>query len=76
MTDTIIKMPNGSEWHPSSSTDSVKCVSCGNLVDTPEEIASYPDGNCPSCGDQWTGSESRNTAVTVTAPAPISGGTL
>jgi hypothetical protein len=48
MTDkTIITMPNGSKWLPSTSTDIVHCVNCSNAVDTPEEIASYPDGNCP-----------------------------
>lgn len=76
MTDTIIVMPNGSMWHPSSSTDVVKCATCENLVDTPEEVASYPAGNCPSCGEKWTGSETRSTTITVTAPAQISGSTF
>jgi predicted RNA-binding Zn-ribbon protein involved in translation (DUF1610 family) len=48
MTDILI-MPDGSRWKPSTSSDIVECVSCGNEVDTPEEIASYPDGNCPDC---------------------------
>ena len=46
MTDILI-MPDGSRWKPSSSSDTVECVNCNNAVDTPEEIASYPDGNCP-----------------------------
>ena len=40
MTDILI-MPDGSRWKPSTSSDTVECVSCGNAVDTPEEIASY-----------------------------------
>ena len=76
MTDTIITMSNGSQWRPSSSADTVHCINCENLVDTPEEIASYPDGNCPDCGQSWTGSEKRSTNVQVTMPVAISGSTL
>ena len=73
MTDIII-MPDGSRWKPSTSTDVVECANCGNLVDTPAEIASYPDGNCPECGNPWTGGENRSTTITVTMPEQISGG--
>jgi predicted RNA-binding Zn-ribbon protein involved in translation (DUF1610 family) len=70
---TVITMPDGSRWKPSTSSDTLHCVNCENIVDTPAEIASYPDGNCPDCGENWTGSERRNTSITVTAPEPISG---
>jgi len=70
---TLITMPDGSRWKPSTSSDTVRCVSCSNEVDTPEEIASYPSGSCPQCGDSWTGAESRSTSVTVTAPEAIRG---
>jgi len=73
MTDTIITMPDGSRWKPSSSSDTVHCVNCENVVDTPEEVASYPDGNCPDCGQSWTGAEKRSTRITVTAPEAIRG---
>ena len=43
------------------------------LVDTPEEVATYPDGNCPDCGESWTAETKRHTAITVTAPEAISG---
>ena len=77
MTDTtIITMPDGSRWKPSSSSDTVHCVNCENAVDTPEEIESYPDGNCPQCGEAWTGEERRSTKIAVTAPEPIGGSTL
>ena len=56
MSDTIITLPDGSTWRPSSSKDTVSCVNCENEVDTLEEIASYPDGKCPDCGESWTGS--------------------
>tara|TARA_B100001094_G_scaffold77398_1_gene73739 strand:+ start:4269 stop:4496 length:228 start_codon:yes stop_codon:yes gene_type:complete len=75
MSDTVINMPDGSKWSPSSSTDVVKCANCGNEVDTPAEIASYPDGDCPDCGEAWTGSEVRKTTISVTAPEKISGST-
>ncbi len=75
MSDTVINMPDGSKWSPSTSVDVVQCESCGNLVDTPAEIASYPDGDCPDCGESWTGSEVRATTITVTAPAQINGST-
>ena len=75
MTDTILTMDDGSKWKPSSSTDTVHCVNCNNAVDTPAEIASYPSGNCPDCGESWTGSEMRSTSITVTAPQAISGET-
>lgn len=74
MTDQILTMPNGSRWKPSSSSDTVKCVNCDNLVDTPEEISSYPNGNCPDCGQSWTGSENRSTTIQVTVPEEIAGG--
>tara|TARA_Y100000592_G_scaffold60164_1_gene94123 strand:+ start:233 stop:460 length:228 start_codon:yes stop_codon:yes gene_type:complete len=75
MSDTVINMPDGSKWSPSTSVDVVQCESCGNLVDTPAEIASYPDGKCPDCGENWTGSEVRATTITVTAPEQINGDT-
>jgi hypothetical protein len=52
---TIITTPNGSQWLPATSRDIVHCATCENEVDTPEEIASYPDGNCPQCSNPWTG---------------------
>ena len=64
------------EWLPAQTSDKVYCVNCSNEVDTPEEIASYPDGNCPQCGNPWTGAEKRDTSITVTAPVPIGGSTL
>jgi len=70
---TVITMPDGSRWKPSTSSDTLHCSNCPNIVDTPEEIASYPDGNCPDCGVPWTGSERRNTSITVTAPEALSG---
>lgn len=60
-------------WKPATSCDKVHCVNCDNAVDTPEEIASYPNGKCPQCGNSWTGAEARSTSITVTAPAPILG---
>ncbi len=72
--DNIITMPDGSKWRPSTSVDTVSCASCPNEVDTPEEIASYPDGNCPDCGNAWTGSEKRSTLIQVTVPEALTGG--
>jgi len=43
-------------------------------VDTPEEVLSYPTGNCPDCGNSWTGDESRSTIIQVTMPQSINGG--
>ena len=45
MGDTVITMDDGGRFYPSSSTDSVQCSSCDNVVDTPSEVASYPDGD-------------------------------
>jgi uncharacterized paraquat-inducible protein A len=70
---TIITTPNGKQWLPSSSRDTVHCATCDNEVDTPEEIASYPDGNCPQCANPWTGCERKSTAITVTAPEAVGG---
>ena len=72
---TVITMPDGSKWRPSTSTDKVTCENCDNEVDTPEKIASYPGGKCPKCGESWTGKEKRSTSITVTAPEAISGET-
>jgi len=74
MTDQIIVMPDGSRWKPSTSSDTVHCVSCNNAVDTPEEVLTYPSGNCPDCGNPWTGAERRSTLIRVTMPMKISGG--
>ena len=73
MSDQVIIMPNGSRWRPSTSQDMVHCANCDNAVDTPEEVLSYPSGNCPDCGQSWTGSERRSTSIIVTAPEAISG---
>ena len=74
MSETIITLPDGSTWRPSSSRDTVHCVKCSNAVDTPAEIASFPDGNCPNCGSPWTGDENRSTMIQVTMPEGITGG--
>jgi predicted RNA-binding Zn-ribbon protein involved in translation (DUF1610 family) len=71
----IITMPNGSQWLPSTATETVKCVTCDNVVDTANEIASYPDGNCPDCGNPWTGNERQDAVICVTMPQAISGET-
>ena len=71
----IIVLGNGTKWKPSKSEDLIHCASCDNAVDTPEEIASYPDGNCPDCGNSWTGSEATGVRISVTAPEAISGET-
>ena len=70
---TIITMPDGTRWKPSTSSDMVHCESCGNAVDTPEEVLSYPNGTCPDCGESWTGAERRSTSITVTAPEAVRG---
>lgn len=75
MSNQIIQMPNGTRWKPSASSDTVHCINCDNAVDTPEEIASYPSGNCPDCGQAWVGSERRSTKIIVTMPEQISGET-
>lgn len=62
------------EWLPATTQDLVECVHCGNKVDTPEEVLSYPSGNCPDCGNSWTGSEKRSTIIQVTAPQALGGG--
>ena len=72
--DTVITMADGSKWSPSTSRDLIHCANCGNAVDTPEEILSYPSGNCPDCGNSWTGDESKSTIIQVTMPQSITGG--
>jgi predicted RNA-binding Zn-ribbon protein involved in translation (DUF1610 family) len=66
-------MPDGTRWQPATSSDIVHCEGCGNAVDTPEEVLSYPYGKCPECGNNWTGAERRSTSIQVTAPEPIKG---
>jgi len=75
MSGQIIQMPNGTQWKPSTSSDMVHCVSCDNAVDTPEELASYPSGDCPQCNQPWTGAERRSTTIVVTMPEQILGET-
>jgi hypothetical protein len=48
---------------PATTKDTVYCVHCNNKVDTPEEVLSYPLGNCPDCGNSWTGAEKRDTMI-------------
>ena len=73
--ETVIILGDGSKWKPATSVDRIVCatVGCNNIVDTPSEIASYPNGTCPNCGNNWLGSEKRSTSITVTAPEAISG---
>tara|TARA_R100001440_G_scaffold671_2_gene2077 strand:- start:11830 stop:12063 length:234 start_codon:yes stop_codon:yes gene_type:complete len=72
--ESIITLEDGSKWRPSTSADSVSCALCPNVVDTPAEIASWPEGNCPDCGNPWTGNEKRSTVISVTVPESIGGG--
>ena len=75
MSDTIITMPDGSKWSPSTSTDVIQCANCDNVVDTEAEAQSYAnDGSCPDCGNSWT--EKRSTTITVTMPNSLGGGTM
>jgi hypothetical protein len=74
MNDTVITMQDGGQWAPATSKDIIHCSSCENAVDTPEEVASYPNGNCPDCGNPWTGAEGKGISISVTAPAPLGGG--
>jgi len=71
----VITMVDGSQWSPSTSISKVHCHNCGNAVDTPEEFNSYPDGNCPDCGDSWLGSERIDTTIVVTQPQQMGGQT-
>jgi len=68
-------MTDTTTWSPSTSLDTVHCGHCDNAVDTPEEVLSYPSGNCPDCGNPWTGSERKSTRITVTQPAAMGGQT-
>ena len=70
---SIITMADGSQWLPSSSKNTVQCASCDNFVDTPEEVSTYPAGNCPSCNNPWTGAERRDTVIYVTLPQAMRG---
>ena len=77
MTDqTVIEMVDGSKWSPSTSSDTVHCSNCGNAVDTPEEIATYPAGTCPDCGESWTGAERKDVSIVVTMPQALGGEVL
>lgn len=73
---TVIVMADGGRWRPATSVDKLQCHNCDNLVDTPEEVASYPNGTCPDCGESWTAETKRHTAITVTMPQSMDGGTL
>lgn len=72
--ESIITLEDGSKWRPSTSKDLVSCALCPNTVDTPEEIASWPEGKCPDCGNPWTGNEKRSTVISVTVPESIGSG--
>ena len=68
MTDILI-MPDGSRWKPSTSTDVVECANCDNVVDTPEEIASYKDVvNTADATDVLSSSKEVMALITVLAP--------
>jgi predicted RNA-binding Zn-ribbon protein involved in translation (DUF1610 family) len=64
------------QWLPAQTSDKVYCVNCGNEVDTPEEVASYPNGNCPECGEPWTGAERKDVSISVTVPQQLGGEVL
>ncbi len=46
---------------------------CRARSDFVNEIASYPTGKCPQCGNVWTGDEPRHTYITVATLAPLGG---
>jgi uncharacterized paraquat-inducible protein A len=76
MTDEPLTMPNGAQYLPATTRESKSCTNCDNIVDTPEELLSYPSGNCPQCGNPWTGAEPHNVEITVTMPVALGGGTM
>lgn len=76
MSQDYLTMPNGAKYLPATSVDIVSCATCSNEVDTPEEIASYPAGNCPQCGNPWTGTETKSTKIMVTMPVALGGATM
>lgn len=72
MTDSVITMPNGSRWNPATSTQTIQCANCDNVVDTEAEAQSYAEnGTCPDCGNSWT--EKRSVAINVTCPEELLG---
>lgn len=72
MTDTVLIMPNGSKWSPSTSTETIQCANCDNIVDTEAEAQSYAsNGSCPDCGNSWT--EKRSVVINVTTPQELVG---
>lgn len=73
MADILI-MDDGSQWLPATSIEVVRCAHCDNIVDTPEEAAAYPNGDCPECGNPWT--EKRSVAISVTVPQALGGEVL
>jgi uncharacterized paraquat-inducible protein A len=58
---------------PSSSINLIHCDHCDNAVDTPEEHASYPDGQCPECKNPWTGAERTGVRIFATVPEAADG---
>lgn len=76
MSQDYLTMPNGAKYLPAVSEDSVFCMSCYNEVDTPEEVATYPAGNCPQCNNPWTGTEPKSTRIMVTMPVALGGETM
>ena len=70
---SMVVMPDGGRWLPATSNETVKCEHCGNLSAFSKK--SYPDGNCPVCGNPWTGKERQDAVICVTMPQAISGET-
>lgn len=72
MTEEILTMDDGSQWHKVTTSQTIACASCGNEVDTEEEAQSYAsNGSCPSCGNSWT--EKRSVTIGVASPTPMAG---
>ena len=76
MSQDHLTVVDGVRYLPATSEDVVSCANCGNDVDTPEELASYPSGSCPECGNSWTGTETKSTTNRVTVPAALGADTM
>ena len=69
--ESIITLEDGSKWRPSTSTDSVSCALCPNVVDTPQRLRLGRRVIVLICGNPWTGNEKRSTVISVTVPESI-----
>lgn len=59
---------DNSVWNLDDGETGLRCFNCNHTPQDADEIATYPSGNCPSCGQGWSSTSPDRAGVMLTMP--------